>query len=140
MINQKIQTFVRREITSKSSAIHEGDHSMSFFENTQVKEVARLLSQDGEALLVIQPDKNLNKQAKCMLINESSLDDSALKFLRSYIPGENSVESLVKRMDQEHENLMSEIDIKMSEIAEEKAKILQEYEFITRKEGVVQES
>lgn len=128
---------------------YSGDSSLAFFENTQIKEVGRMLDSSGNAYMLVQEhlkmeDMILKKEeSPVMLVSESVLDESAIQFLRSYMPSNNSAEALVQRMDQEagtRQGFMAELEIQMSQISEEKNKILQDYEQVTEQTGIVLKS
>jgi hypothetical protein len=63
---------------------YSGDSSLAFFENTQIKEVGRMLDSSGNAYMLVQEhlkmeDMILKKEeSPVMLVSESVLDESAI--------------------------------------------------------------
>ena len=64
------------------------------------------------------------------MVRESDLEESARAFLRRFVPEDNTVSALLQRLDQEaglKQSFMAELEIEVSQIAEEKVKIQSDF-------------
>ena len=91
---------------------------------------------DGIVYLIVEThltfEEQITKKAKSetFLVREDELEQSAVDFLRSFMPEDNKVESLIQRMDQEKgqkQSFMYELEIKVSQITEQKMLIQKEF-------------
>ena len=94
-----------------------------FFENTNIKEVNRSVSSDGTIFLIVEQhlsfEEQITKKAKTQiyLVKEDDLEQSSIDFLRTFMPEDNKVESLIQRMDQEKgekQGFIYELEIEVS--------------------------
>jgi hypothetical protein len=128
-IYQKVDSYVLNKVVQDGQRVYSDTPSLVYFENINIREVARVISPSGTAYLIVEHKGSVQDLAssqssptQVLLILEDQLDESTTEFIRGFMPSDNQVESLIQRMDETaHENkFMADLEIQMSQVIEQK--------------------
>lgn len=114
----KYEDYVNNSVLENAIPMRDGNQLV--FENTAIKEVSRIVSPSGNVYLVVELQDTSDE---VLLLNETRLDESAIQYLRSFMPVTNNIEDVIERMDQEsaqNRNFMADLEIQIAQVVEEK--------------------